>query len=296
MIKTIFAVLVMAAPACAADFSLERAGLDAINKETPVPAAAPAYAGSRLAVSEINNRWIAAIYVAGQKLARLAGNANGIAPHAAPPGLAIELGTQARRALEGAEKMHYAALDGRWHVVGYEAEKLDRVVASVMDWAAQAKAHHNSAALKAGELAAAGNDLATALRWLRADSGGLMRKEVLPAVMPLFKFGLSCASPDGDVKLEGMLSRKGGDISVTSPDLYKQFGGEGENLRFFPESVYVPGRAGFLSADSAFFDYTLEMPSAALAQPGEFEAALLVTFNDETGRRLPLDCSTRIIR
>ena len=297
MVKTIFAVLLAATPACAADFNLERAGLDAINKEMAVPAvAAPEFAGSRLQVSEINNRWIAAVYVAGQRLARLAGNANGIAPSAAPAGLAIELGTQARRTLEGAEKMHYAAMDGRWHVVKFEAEKLDRVVDNVMDWAAACQAHHNAAALKAGELAAAGRDLATALQWLRADSSGLRNKEILPAVMPLFKFGLSCASPDKAVTLEGMITRKGGDIRVTSADLYKQHGGEGENLRFFPEAVYVPGRAGFLSSDSAFFNYTLEMPSAVLAEPGEFEAELLVSFGDETSRRIPLDCSTSIIR
>lgn len=175
MIKTIFAVLVAAVPACAAEFNLERIGLDAVNQEIAVPAAAaPQRAGGRLSVSEINNRWIASIYATGQRLARLAGNANGIAPHAAPPGLAIELGTLARRTLESAEKMHYAALDGRWHVVGFEADKLDRVAAGVTGWAAEAGAHHNAAALKAGELAAAGRDLVSALSWLRADSGQLM--------------------------------------------------------------------------------------------------------------------------
>lgn len=292
MIKTILAVLIAAAPAGAAEFNLERTGLDAFNKEIAVPAAAaPERVQNRLSVSEINNRWIASIYVTGQRLSRLASNANGIAPHAMPPGLAVELGTLARRTLESAEKMHYAALDARWHVVSYEAEKLDRVAAGVMDWAAEAGAHHNAAALKAGELAAAGRDLASALSWLRADSGQLMGKGVTPAVMPVYEFDLDCRGEG--MSLTGRLSRKGGQLRVASAALYQQLGGEGETLRFFPETGSAPERSAFLSSDSAFFNYTLDLPGSALARPSEFAADLKVSFDDESSTAFSLKCSTR---
>lgn len=171
MIKTLIAIAALAAaPAAASEFTLDRVSAGDVAVMA-APAGFPQAEEARLSVSEIQNRWIAAILVTGQRLSRLASNANGIAPHAAPPGLAIELGTLARRTLEGAEKMHYAALDGRWHVVGFEAEKLDRVAAGVLAWAAEAGAHHNAAALKAGEITAAGRDLSSALNWLRADSG-----------------------------------------------------------------------------------------------------------------------------
>lgn len=49
MIKTMFAVLLAAAPACAAEFGLERSGPEAIIKEAAVPAAAaPGRAGGPL--------------------------------------------------------------------------------------------------------------------------------------------------------------------------------------------------------------------------------------------------------
>jgi len=292
MIKTILAVLIAAAPAGAAEFNLERTGLDAFNKEIAVPAAAaPERVQNRLSVSEINNRWIASIYVTGQRLSRLASNANGIAPHAMPPGLAVELGTLARRTLESAEKMHYAALDGRWHVVSYEADKLDRVAGGVMDWAAEAGAHHNAAALKAGELAAAGKDLAAALSWLRADSGQLMGKGITPAVMPVYEFNLDCRGEG--MSLTGRLSRKGGQLRVASAALYQQLGGEGETLRFVPETGSAPERSAFLSSDSAFFNYTLDLPGSALAKPAEFAADLKVSFDDESSSAFSLKCSTR---
>ncbi len=292
MIKTILAILIAAAPAGATEFNLERTGLDAFNKEIAVPAAAaPERVQNRLSVSEINNRWIASIYVTGQRLSRLASNANGIAPHAMPPGLAVELGTLARRTLESAEKMHYAALDGRWHVVGYEADKLDRVAAGVMDWAAEAGAHHNAAALKAGELAAAGRDLASALNWLRADSGQLMGKRITPAVMPVYEFNLDCRGEG--MSLTGRLSRKGGQLRVASAALYQQLGGEGETLRFVPETGSAPERSAFLSSDSAFFNYTLDLPGSALAKPAEFAADLKVSFDDESSSAFSLKCSTR---
>lgn len=126
---------------------------------------------SRLSVGEIQNRWIASIFVAGRNLGGIAASAQGVSPHAAPAGYAVSLSILADRTAAAAETMHYAQLDRRWHIVANEADRLDRVAADLREWAAQAKAHHNAAAIRAADLARAGEDLATALRWLRADAG-----------------------------------------------------------------------------------------------------------------------------
>lgn len=292
MVKTILAVLIAAVPAGAAEFGLERSVAADLLEVPVVEASAPQRekTSSRLSVGEIQNRWIASIFVVGRNLGGIAASAQGVSPHAAPAGYAVSLSILADRTAAAAETMHYAHLDRRWHIVANEAARLDRVAADIREWAAQAQAHHNAAAIRARDLARAGEDLATALRWLRADAG--LKAAPLPAVMPTLNWELDCASQDG-ARLSGRLSRKGGELRVVSSALYQQYGGQGETLRFLPEAGYPGDSLVFLSAGSAFFDLALELPASALTNPGAFAAELRVTFNDETQAGTALTCASK---
>lgn len=201
MQKAILAVLMAATPAAAADFSLNNYGLAEVRESAvqgaplPEPAAPektckkpgpnatiaeiiawircvplPPLPAQRLSVSEINNRWIASIYVASNNLKAAASALQGLDPYQAPAGHAYEVGAASRRVSAAAEAMVGYWNDQRWGMLQLETEKLDRVLPTLRDLETSIKGRPNYYQLKGPELARAAADLASALQWLRADS------------------------------------------------------------------------------------------------------------------------------
>lgn len=210
MTKEILAVILAAAPAAAAEFDLNSTGLAEVRESAAqvTPVSEPAKAekpckrpgpnatiaetiawircvplpplpteekACRLAVSEIGNRWIASIYVTSNNLKNAAASLQGLAPSQGPAGHAYEAGAAARRVSAAAEAMVGYWQDRRWGMLQLETEKLDRVIPTLLGLEASIKGRPNYSQLKGPELARAAADLASALQWLRADSGGMLR-------------------------------------------------------------------------------------------------------------------------